>query len=70
MTELPDVLTISQMAKFLQIGISKAYEMSHWAGFPAVRIGRQVRVPKRALLEWLEQQSKQEQPRLTAIRGR
>lgn len=52
----PTIMTIPQMAKFLQIGVTKAYEMSHWAGFPAVRIGRQVRVPKRALLEWLQQE--------------
>lgn len=56
----PTVMTIPQMAKFLQIGISKAYEMSHWRGFPAVHIGRQVRVPKKALLKWLEQQKYQE----------
>jgi excisionase family DNA binding protein len=69
--DLPDVLTIPEMAKFLQIGITKAYEMSHWRGFPAVRIGRAIRVPKKALLEWLEQQHQQEQePKLTAIRGR
>lgn len=69
--DLPDVLTIPQMAEFLQIGITKAYEMSHWRGFPAIRIGRTIRVPKKALLEWLEQQHRQEQePRLTAIRGR
>jgi len=68
--DLPDVLTIPEMAKFLQIGITKAYEMSHWRGFPAIRIGRSIRVPKKALMEWLEQQGKQEEPRLTAIRGR
>ncbi|AEE95316.1 helix-turn-helix domain-containing protein [Mahella australiensis] len=56
----PTVMTMPQMAKFLQIGISKAYEMSHWVGFPAVHIGRQVRVPKKALLKWLEQQKYQE----------
>lgn len=56
----PTVMTIQQMAEFLQIGVTKAYEMSHWVGFPAVHIGRQVRVPKKALLEWLEQQHKEQ----------
>lgn len=69
--DLPDVLTIPQMAEFLQIGTTKAYEMSHWRGFPAIRIGRSIRVPKKALMEWLEQQHQREQePMLTAIRGR
>ncbi|WP_213997006.1 helix-turn-helix domain-containing protein [Tepidanaerobacter syntrophicus] len=66
----PTVMTIAQMAEFLQIGISKAYEMSHWRGFPAVHIGRQVRVPKKALLEWLAQQKQREQsnkPQLKVI---
>ncbi|AEE98051.1 helix-turn-helix domain-containing protein [Mahella australiensis] len=56
----PTVLTIQQMAQFLQIGVTKAYEMSHWLGFPAVHIGRQVRVPKKALLEWLEQKHQEQ----------
>ncbi len=69
--DLPDVLTIPEVAKFLQIGITKAYEMSHWRGFPAIRIGRAIRIPKKALMEWLEQLHKQEQaPMLKAIRGR
>ena len=63
----PDIMTIPQAAKYLQIGISKAYEMSHWDGFPAIRIGRQVRVPKQALLEWLEEQ-RQAEPLREAVK--
>jgi len=49
----PDVLTVPQVAKFLQIGISKAYEIAGQEGFPAIRIGKSLRVPKKLLLEWL-----------------
>ncbi len=65
----PTVMTIPQMAQFLQIGISKAYEMSHWVGFPAVHIGRQVRVPKKALLEWLrqKQQEQSKEPQMQVV---
>jgi excisionase family DNA binding protein len=65
----PTVMTIPQMAQFLQIGVSKAYEMSHWVGFPAVHIGRQVRVPKKALLEWLQQKQQEQsnEPQLEVV---
>ena len=52
----PDVLTVPQVAKFLQIGVSKAYEITGQEGFPVIRIGKSLRVPKKSLLEWLSGQ--------------
>lgn len=54
----PDVLTVPQVAKFLQIGISKAYEITGQEGFPVIRIGKSLRVPKKLLLEWLSGQKR------------
>jgi len=56
--EFPEVLTVEQARKLLQIGRNKMYEMTHWRGFPAVKIGRHIRIPKKALFEWLEMQKK------------
>jgi excisionase family DNA binding protein len=51
--ELPIVLTPKQMAELLQIGKTRAYELCHVRGFPAKRIGKTFRIPRNALLEWL-----------------
>jgi excisionase family DNA binding protein len=53
--DLPDVLTVPQVAAFLQISRTKAYDLCYAEGFPAIRMRRTVRVPKAALLRWLDQ---------------
>ncbi|MFB5193172.1 helix-turn-helix domain-containing protein [Alicyclobacillus fastidiosus] len=50
--ELPDVLTMTDVAKYLRIGRTKAYELAYNPDFPAIRIGRCVRVTKDAFLRW------------------
>ena len=52
--ELPVVLTMRQLQEVLQISRPKAYELAHQQGFPAVRLGRVIRIPRDALLQWLE----------------
>lgn len=34
-----------------------AYELTHQVGFPAIRIGRSIRVPRDAFFRWLEEES-------------
>ena len=53
---LPEFLTVGQVAKVLQLGRSKAYELTvEWersdgrSGLPFVRLGTQKRVPRAAL---------------------
>jgi excisionase family DNA binding protein len=50
----PVILTPKQVAEILQIGRTRAYELCHQRGFPARRIGKTFRIPKMALLEWLD----------------
>jgi excisionase family DNA binding protein len=54
--ELPLVLTILDLQKVLGISRVMAYELVHRQGFPAVRIGRCIRVPRESLLKWLYSQ--------------
>lgn len=54
--DLPMVLTIPEVAKFLRIGESKAYEIAQNPTFPAFRIGRVVRVGRDELLAWWERE--------------
>lgn len=51
------LLTVDEMAELLRIGRSSAYELCRQKEFPVVRIGRNIRIPKRALLEWVENQA-------------
>lgn len=50
--DLPLVLTIPEVARFLRIGESTAYELAQNPNFPAVRIGRAVRVGRDELIAW------------------
>jgi excisionase family DNA binding protein len=52
----PDLLTVEEAGRVLRVGRTTAYaEVRRWfaaggaAGLPAVRVGRQVRVPRREL---------------------
>jgi len=59
--DLPPFLTVCQAAKVLQLGRSKTYELTvEWErsggqrGLPFVWFGRQKRVPRAALVRFIE----------------
>lgn len=60
--DLPDVLTAADVAKLLGFGRGKSYELMRISveagGIPSVRIGKNVRVLKSDLIEWLAAQRK------------
>jgi excisionase family DNA binding protein len=51
------VLTVAQVQEVLGLGKAKAYEVVHQAGFPALRIGKVIRVPRDAFFRWLEERA-------------
>lgn len=51
--DLPLVLTISEVSKILGIGKNTAYDLIRSGAIKSVRVGRQIRVPKSAFLEFL-----------------
>lgn len=51
--EGPMLLTVSQAAKLLQVGRDTMYNLTHRRDFPAVRIGRNVRINREQLQSWL-----------------
>ena len=60
---LPDMLRVDEAAAVLRISRSRAYDevaafqrTGGVEGLPLIRIGRTLRVPKRALLAWIEAQ--------------
>jgi excisionase family DNA binding protein len=50
-----ELLTVEEAQHVLGIGRSKAYEMIRRGELPALRMGRLVRIPRRALRQWIEE---------------
>lgn len=48
-----NLITVMEMAEILKISRSKAYSLIKQVGFPIVRIGKCVRIPKNEMLQWL-----------------
>jgi len=56
--DLPAVLRVDHLQQALGLSKAKAYELVHQHGFPAVRFGRAIRIPRDAFLQWLETQAR------------
>lgn len=52
---LPAVLTVEEAALFLRVGRTSAYEAVRTGQIPSVKVGRQYRILRAALLDWLGQ---------------
>ena len=55
--DLPLFLNVETMAKVLGISISSAYELMHESGFPVLRIGNRIVVPKEKFIAWVSTQT-------------
>ena len=55
--QLPLFLTAEMTAKLLGISLSSAYELMHEEGFPALRIGNRIVVPKEKFCRWVDRQT-------------
>ncbi|MCL6559630.1 MAG: helix-turn-helix domain-containing protein [Firmicutes bacterium] len=55
--DLPACLTVKELQAALGISRPTAYELINTKDFPAVRIGRAVRIPKAALEKWLAEKA-------------
>ena len=53
--ELPAVLTAVELAAFLGISQSGAYNLMHSEGFPTLVVGRRMMVQKEKLRIWCEE---------------
>ena len=56
--ELPLMLNAKQIGALFGISISSAYELMREDGFPSIRIGNRLIVPKDKLMVWIEGQVK------------
>lgn len=52
--QFPDILTVKDLQKILSVGRSKAYAILHSGELQYITIGRQIRIPKKYLLDYLQ----------------
>lgn len=52
--ELPAMLTATELAGALGISKAGAYTLIHSKGFPTLRIGKRLMVPKEKLTAWID----------------
>jgi excisionase family DNA binding protein len=50
---MSDLLTLAEVAETLRVSRTTAYVLARSPEFPAARVGRQIRVPRARLDEWL-----------------
>ena len=55
--QLPLFLSANTVAQVLGVSISSAYELMHEKGFPALRGGNRIIVPKEKFCQWVEEQT-------------
>ena len=51
--EIPAVITVEELAEILRIGRNSAYKLVKSGEIDIIRIGRTIRIPKNALLDYL-----------------
>ena len=56
-SDLPLFLNAHLVAQVLGVSISSAYELMHETGFPALRIGSRIVVPKEEFRRWVDAQT-------------
>lgn len=54
--ELPPCLSAEDIAHYLGISRSSAYNLCHTHGFPCIRIKKRMVVPRDLFLSWLDKQ--------------
>lgn len=53
--DLPSTLNVKDVAAFLNISRAYAYKLVNKKGFPTLRIGTRLVVPKDSFIEWVKE---------------
>ncbi len=51
--ELPAMLNVAHIKDLFGIGQRQAYELVHTEGFPILKIGTTIKIPKDNLIKWI-----------------
>lgn len=50
------VMTVKELCEILNIGKPAAYALCHREDFPAIKIGKSFKIPRKRFYEWLDNQ--------------
>lgn len=53
LNDMPLILNVSDIEKIMGISRVKAYELVKTEGFPIIKVGRRITIPKPAFERWL-----------------
>ena len=56
-SDLPLTLTVPEVGEVLGISRAAAYELVRSRGFPSMRIGTRILVPKDKFIRWIDEQT-------------
>ncbi len=51
-------ISVTELSMMMGISLPKAYELVKRPGFPSVRMGTRILIPKNAFEEWLNEEAK------------
>jgi excisionase family DNA binding protein len=51
-----DLLTVKETAEYLRVPVSWVYERTRLGTIPVRKIGHHCRIPRKELLEWIDQE--------------
>ena len=57
--ELPLMLNADTVTDVLGISISSAYELMHEDGFPVLKVGSRMVVPKEKFIQWVQEHTRE-----------
>ena len=55
--DLSLTLTVEEAGQILRVGRNTAYDLVRCGKLPSVRVGKQIRIPRQALLDYLSRQN-------------
>ena len=53
--DLPLTLTVMEIAEVLRISRAGAYDLVRTEGFPALKIGSRIVIPKEKFIQWMDE---------------
>lgn len=56
--QLPLLLSVKDLSNVMGIGITASYQLAKRGGFPSLKVGNRIIVPRDALIRWLEEEAK------------
>ena len=58
-SDLPLTLTVPEVGEVLGISRAAAYELARSRGFPSLKIGTRILVPKDKFIKWIDEQTEE-----------